>query len=187
MHGVAQSHKRDFCISALQTAHILTHIATFPKPRVDLTGVDHPLWACSAACLHDPVQPHCRPHMTSYLMFENPAGVSDPAICQLIVKIFVLFGTEFGPKRHQDGHTSLPRFSYSGSVMRGAFVVRLGPETKPKQGLFEGWVEEVDSCDELRFHSTNELLEFLGERYQVAFGSKSEIPGCRTRREGEEP
>jgi hypothetical protein len=57
--------------------------------------------------------------------------------------------------------------------MRGAFVVRLGPETEPKQGLFEGWVEEVDSCDELRFRSTDELLKFLGERYQAAFGSQS--------------
>jgi hypothetical protein len=54
--------------------------------------------------------------------------------------------------------------------MKGAFIIRLGPETKPKQGLYEGWVEEVDSCDELRFHSTDELLKFLGERYQAAFG-----------------
>jgi hypothetical protein len=66
--------------------------------------------------------------------------------------------------------------------MRGAFVVRLGPETKPKQGVFEGWVEEVDSCDELRFHSTDELLGFLGERYQAAFGLKREKPERRPSR-----
>ncbi len=29
--------------------------------------------------------------------------------------------------------------------MRGAFVVQLGPETRPTEGQFEGWVEEVDS------------------------------------------
>lgn len=27
--------------------------------------------------------------------------------------------------------------------MRAAFVVQLGPETKPLEGRFEGWVEEV--------------------------------------------
>jgi hypothetical protein len=89
---------------------------------------------------------------------------------------FFPFGTKFGPKRHQDGHVLVFPFSYSGTVMRGAFVVRLGPDTKPKQGLFEGWVEEVDSCDELRFRSTAELLKFLGERYQAAFKSKIEKP-----------
>jgi len=55
--------------------------------------------------------------------------------------------------------------------MRGALVFRLGAETKPKQGLFEGWVEEVDSGKELRFHSTGELMWFLGERFRVAFQS----------------
>ena len=78
-----------------------------------------------------------------------------------------------------DTETATPRVLLSrtfGNVMRGAFVVRLGPETKPKQGLFEGWVEEVDSCDELRFRSTDELLKFFGERYQAAFGSKLEKP-----------
>jgi hypothetical protein len=66
--------------------------------------------------------------------------------------------------------------------MRGAFVIRLGPETKPKQGLFEGWVEEVDSCNELRFHSSDELLSFLGERYQVAFAPSPEKRARNTRR-----
>ena len=65
--------------------------------------------------------------------------------------------------------------------MRGAFIVRLGPETKPKQGLFEGWVEEVDSCDELRVRSTEELLNFLGERYQATFKSDPERSRRRTR------
>ena len=66
--------------------------------------------------------------------------------------------------------------------MRAAFVVRLGSETNPKQGLFEGWVEEVDSCDELRFRSAEELLSFLGERYQTAFESGPKKPHRRAKR-----
>ena len=53
--------------------------------------------------------------------------------------------------------------------MRGAFVLRLGPETKPSEDHYEGWVEEVDSNKELRFHSTGELLKFLGERFRTVF------------------
>ena len=55
--------------------------------------------------------------------------------------------------------------------MRGAFVVQLGPETKPAKGQFEGSVQEVDSCTELRFHSTEELLKFLGQRFDLAMAS----------------
>ena len=43
--------------------------------------------------------------------------------------------------------------------------MRLLPETKPSSGLFEGWVEEVDSGTELRFHSIDELIRFLGQRF----------------------
>ena len=71
--------------------------------------------------------------------------------------------------------------------MRGAFVVQLGPETKPAQGRFEGWVEEVDSCTELRFRSSKELLKFLGARFDLVLasankdreGNKSEQVPCR--------
>jgi hypothetical protein len=52
--------------------------------------------------------------------------------------------------------------------MRRAFVVQLGPETDPPKGLFEGWVEEVDTCTELRFRSSQELLKFLGDRFKGA-------------------
>ena len=52
--------------------------------------------------------------------------------------------------------------------MRGVFVIRLGPETKPGQLLFEGRVEEVDSFEELRFYSTDQLLNFLAERFEAA-------------------
>ena len=52
--------------------------------------------------------------------------------------------------------------------MRGAFVIQLRPETKTSKGHFEGSVEEVDSGIELRFHSTGELLQFIGQRFDVA-------------------
>ena len=62
--------------------------------------------------------------------------------------------------------------------MRGAFVLRLGPETKPGNGLFEGWVEDVDSGEEFRFHSADELLRFLGQRFSDASQrSKAAIKG----------
>lgn len=49
--------------------------------------------------------------------------------------------------------------------MRLAFVIRLGNDTRPADGRFEGWVQEVDTCCEVRFRSTEELLNFLGERF----------------------
>jgi hypothetical protein len=71
--------------------------------------------------------------------------------------------TKIGPQSSPAGHAFASSFAYS-HTMRGAFVVRLGPETKPAEGRFEGWVQEVDSCTELRFHSTEELLKFFGQR-----------------------
>lgn len=38
--------------------------------------------------------------------------------------------------------------AYSHTMMRRAFVLQLGPETKTAEGPFEGLVEEVDSCTE---------------------------------------
>jgi hypothetical protein len=52
--------------------------------------------------------------------------------------------------------------------MRLAFVIRLGENSRPSEGLFEGWVEEVDSCTERRFRSTSELLDFLGQCFDSA-------------------
>jgi len=57
--------------------------------------------------------------------------------------------------------------------MRGAFVVQLGPETKPSEDKFEGWIKEVDSCTELRFRSGEELLKFLGQRFDLMSSSPS--------------
>ena len=62
--------------------------------------------------------------------------------------------------------------------MRGAFVVQLGPETKPAEGRFEGWIQEVDSSTELRFRSTEELLNFLGQRFGLARASVDKAPAA---------
>ena len=62
--------------------------------------------------------------------------------------------------------------------MRGAFVVQLGPESNPAEGRFEGWVEEVDSCIELRFRSTEELLKFMGLRLDLVRGSGGKTLAC---------
>jgi hypothetical protein len=62
--------------------------------------------------------------------------------------------------------------------MRGAFVVQLGPESNPAEKQFEGWVEEVDSCVELRFHSTEELLKFISLRFELVKGSRGKPPAC---------
>jgi hypothetical protein len=58
--------------------------------------------------------------------------------------------------------------------LRLAFVLRLGNETRPAEGLFEGWIEEVDSCTELRFRSSQDLLKFLGQRFELAMDSSRE-------------
>lgn len=65
--------------------------------------------------------------------------------------------------------------SYAEEVMRCAFVVRLSSETKPSEGRFEGWVEEVNTGQELRFRSNTELLKFLGERFEAGLAAELEI------------
>jgi hypothetical protein len=45
--------------------------------------------------------------------------------------------------------------------MEGAFVVRLKSEDEPEPGELAGSVEEVDTGREIRFRSTEELVEFL--------------------------
>jgi hypothetical protein len=64
--------------------------------------------------------------------------------------------------------------------MRGAFVVRLAPETDASQGQLEGWVEEVDSGVELKFRSGQELLTFLGQRFDAAFRTRARTPQTKT-------
>jgi hypothetical protein len=52
--------------------------------------------------------------------------------------------------------------------MRCAFVLRLGWATQARPREFEGWIEEVDTGRELRFRSTEELLAFLSDCFDVA-------------------
>lgn len=59
--------------------------------------------------------------------------------------------------------------------MRLAFVIRLGDDTRPSEGIFEGRVEEVDTGKEARFRSTEELLRFLGQRFGASMQRRSEI------------
>jgi len=68
--------------------------------------------------------------------------------------------------------------------MRLAFVIRLGNDTRPADGLFEGWVEEVDSCTERRFRSTEELLKFLGQRFDLAMASANKSRGSDSSKHG---
>jgi hypothetical protein len=60
--------------------------------------------------------------------------------------------------------------------MRLAFVIRLGNDTRPADRRFEGWVQEVDTCCEVRFRSTEELLNFLGERFEQLMIPNGEAP-----------
>jgi len=78
--------------------------------------------------------------------------------------------TKIGPKASPAGHVLAFAFAYS-HHMRGAFVVQLGPASKPAEGQFEGLVQEVDSCTELRFRSSEELLKFLGQRFDLAMAA----------------
>ena len=93
----------------------------------------------------------------------------------------------FGPRKDQDGHFISVRLSYADIVMKGAFVVRLGLETTPQEGRFEGWIEEVDSGIELRFHFAEDLLRFLGERFLAVLGPQPEVrsPEAPVREQGE--
>jgi hypothetical protein len=59
--------------------------------------------------------------------------------------------------------------------MRLAFVLRLGNDTRPADGVFEGWIEEVDSYTESRFRSTEELLKFLGDRFDLSTASRRQV------------
>jgi hypothetical protein len=65
--------------------------------------------------------------------------------------------------------------------MRLAFVLRLGNDSRPADGFFEGWIEEVDSYTELRFRSTEELLKFLGDRFDLssAAGKQGQAAGSK--------
>jgi len=52
--------------------------------------------------------------------------------------------------------------------MRNAFVLQLGCATKTTQQCFSGRIEEVDTGRELRFRTTQELLDFLAQCFADA-------------------
>ena len=52
--------------------------------------------------------------------------------------------------------------------MQGAFVVCLGNQGEQSQTELEGRIEEVDSGKSLRFHSGEELIDFLRNRQKDA-------------------
>jgi hypothetical protein len=68
--------------------------------------------------------------------------------------------------------------------MRGAFVIQLGPETEPADGRFEGGAQDVDLCIELRFRSSEELLKFPGQRFELANSIGRESPSRSKTRAG---
>jgi hypothetical protein len=89
-------------------------------------------------------------------------------------------------KKTPGRHVLLSSIFYPWIVMRGAFLIRLGRDTKPADGRFEGWVEEVDSGEEFRFRSSEELLRFLGRRFELIqlirhSAAESEPEPCDTR------
>jgi hypothetical protein len=58
--------------------------------------------------------------------------------------------------------------------MRRAFVVQLAPETQHVRRHFAGRIEEVDTGREVKFHSTDELLDFLSECCELALRRNAE-------------
>ena len=61
--------------------------------------------------------------------------------------------------------------------MKGAFVLRLGAESQSQKRDFGGWIEEVDTGRDTRFHSTSELLDFLADCFELARRREREPTG----------
>jgi hypothetical protein len=61
--------------------------------------------------------------------------------------------------------------------VKGAFVLRLGPESQSQKREFGGWIEEVDTGRDAKFHSTSELLDFLADCFELARRREREPPG----------
>jgi len=80
-------------------------------------------------------------------------------------------------KIQRERHALPSEIPHSQNLMERASVVRRRPKTEPTLGRFAGWVEEVDTGEELRFRSTEELLRFLGERFDEALGRRAEKEG----------
>ena len=65
--------------------------------------------------------------------------------------------------------------------MRGAFVVKLWETTQNSQ--LEGWVEEVDTGKQTRFHSDHELIGFLRDRLAQIRQSHQQKEGTNERKD----
>ena len=63
--------------------------------------------------------------------------------------------------------------------MQGAYVVCLGSQGEQSQEELEGRIEEVDSGKSLRFHSGEELIEFLRSRQKDALTEQEKRPVVR--------
>ena len=66
--------------------------------------------------------------------------------------------------------------------MRYAFVVQLELKNNLPDEL-EGWVEEVDTGKELRFHSKSQLLSFLEECHRASSAGEAEPSGSQNEEE----
>ena len=60
----------------------------------------------------------------------------------------------------RERHTLLFQSRYSGTVMRGAFVLQFG-QASQSAGRLEGWIEEVDTGKQFRFCSVNAMVRFV--------------------------
>jgi hypothetical protein len=60
--------------------------------------------------------------------------------------------------------------------MQGAFVVCLGSQGEQSREELEGRIEEVDSGKSIRFHSGEELIEFLRSRQKDALTGQEKRP-----------
>jgi hypothetical protein len=58
--------------------------------------------------------------------------------------------------------------------MRRAFVVQLAPETQHVRHHFAGRIEEVDTGREVKFQTTEELLDFLSDCCELALQRDAE-------------
>ena len=61
--------------------------------------------------------------------------------------------------------------------MRQAFVLQLGAESEAARRHFVGFIEEVDTGRELRFKSTDELLQFLAQSIEKEAMHEPEVDG----------
>jgi hypothetical protein len=69
--------------------------------------------------------------------------------------------------------------------MRGAFVVRLGPQTDSARGQFEGLAEEADTGQRLKFRSAEELLRFLAQSFEETLRRERELKQPKEQKEDE--